>query len=68
METDTIETIEPVFYTSVKIHGLPRAHDQLITLLANTRGVNKHEVVRDALIEYAENHKAEIAREVNASE
>jgi len=51
----------PTHYNAnVKIRDFPRASDEVLNLLATARSVPKYEIVRAALIEYAEKHKGEI--------
>jgi hypothetical protein len=49
------------YEANVRIRDLPRSADRIINTLASLRGVNKWELIRDALVEFAENHKGEIA-------
>lgn len=55
------------YTASVLIKDLPRAADNIITALAALQNRNKWELVRDAMVEYAENHKAELARVAGVS-
>ena len=49
----------------ILIRGLSSKADYLLTTLAHLRGVPKHEVIKDALEEYVEKHKGDIARAVS---
>jgi hypothetical protein len=51
---------EDTYDANVRVRDLPRQTDYIITLLAVSQNKPKWEVVRDALVEYAENHKGEI--------
>ncbi len=46
----------------ILIKDLPVESDRVITTLANLRGKRKWEIIREALIEYAHNHKIDIAK------
>ena len=48
--------------SNIRIRELPAETDRLLNELATRRQVYKHELVRDALIEFAERHKDEIAK------
>ena len=48
------------FDANVKIKDLPRKTDTILNGLCDVRGCLKWEIVREALIEYAEGHKNEI--------
>jgi len=48
----------------VLIRGLSSRADYLLTTIAHLRGVPKHEVIKDALEEYVERHKGDIARAI----
>ena len=52
---------ETTYDANVRIQDLPRSADRIIGALALLTGRNKWEVVRDALIEYAERHRHELA-------
>jgi hypothetical protein len=45
---------------NVRIKNLPRMTDTVINALATKRGMLKWELIRDALTEFAENHKQEL--------
>lgn len=49
------------YTANVTVRDLPKHADTIITALAVLRHKNKWELVRDALVEYAENHKHELA-------
>jgi len=51
---------ETTYDANVRIQDLPRSADRIIGALALLTGRNKWEVVRDALIEYADNHRHEL--------
>jgi hypothetical protein len=42
---------------NVRVRELPRKSDRIINTIAARRGVNKWEVIRDAIVEYAEKHE-----------
>jgi predicted transcriptional regulator len=44
----------------IDIDDLPRHVDQTIGVLARLRGMTKKAIVREALVEYVKNHKADI--------
>lgn len=54
MEDDTYEA-------NVRVKDLPRKADNILNALAAVKGRMKWELVRDAIVEYAENHKHELA-------
>ena len=45
---------------NVRVRNFPRSADTVLNMLAARRGQLKWEIVRDALIEYAELHECEI--------
>lgn len=47
---------------NILIRDLPDEADRTINTLATLRGKRKWEVVREALIEYHEKHRSDIAR------
>ena len=52
----------PDFYeANIRVRDMPRATDRILNALASMRGQSKWELVRDALKEFAENHKSELA-------
>lgn len=53
--------MDDTYEANVRIQDLPRSVDRIIGALALLTGRNKWEVVRDAMIEYANNHKAELS-------
>lgn len=55
---------EEVYTANVRIKDLPKLTDRIITTLAILRDVDKWEIVREALNEYAEKHKSEISVDV----
>lgn len=50
---------------NVLIRDLPEDADNIINTIALLRGKRKWEITREALIEYADRHKVEIARLVS---
>ena len=66
-EDDTVDTVATAdtFETNVRIRQLPRSANAILSALAHTRGVMKWELIRDALVDYAERHKDEIAQSVS---
>jgi hypothetical protein len=54
---------ETTYDANVRIQDLPRSADRIIGALALLTGRNKWEVVRDALIEYADRHRHELVIE-----
>jgi hypothetical protein len=46
---------------NLEIRGLPIATDKILNTLAMIRGMTKRDLIREALNEYASNHKGEIA-------
>lgn len=51
-----------VYEANIRIKDLPRRTNDLLNAIASVQGKLKWELVRDALIEYAENHKNELVR------
>ena len=47
---------------SVLIRDLPLEVNRMLNALALVRGINKWEVTREALIEYAKRHHSELAK------
>jgi hypothetical protein len=54
------------YKANVCIRELPRYIDNKITAIAAARNCNKWEIVRDALVEYVENHAHELTPIVDA--
>ena len=50
------------YEANIRVRDLPRATDTILNMLASMHSKLKWEIVRDALVEYAENHKHEIGR------
>ena len=50
----------PMYDATIRVRDLPRTAWKIIELIARTRNCNKWEVTRDAIMEYAENHKQEV--------
>lgn len=48
------------YEANIRIRDLPRRSDNILTALAALRNVPKWELVRDALVEFANNHKHEL--------
>lgn len=59
--------LDDTYEANVKVRDLPRRSDNIITALAALHNRNKWELVRDAIVEYAENHKHELASVVSGS-
>jgi len=53
--------MEDTYEANVRIRELPRKTDNILNALAAVKNVPKWELVRDALVEYADNHKQELA-------
>ena len=53
------------YTANVRVQDLPREADRVLGMLASARGLLKWEIVRLALIEYADKHKDEIGKVVN---
>lgn len=53
--------MDDTYEASVKVKDLPRRTDAIITALAAAQQRAKWELIRDAIIEYAENHRQELA-------
>ena len=51
---------DETYEANVKVRNLPRSVDGILGMLASHHGKLKWEIVRDALMEYAERHKHEI--------
>ncbi len=51
---------DTTYEANVRIHDLPRKADAIINALAALQNRNKWELVRDAIVEYAANHKQEL--------
>ena len=49
-----------LYNASVNIRDLPRMIDHKLNMLATARQKLKWEIIREALVEYVENHKGEI--------
>lgn len=49
------------YEANIRVRDMPRAADRILSTLAGIRGVTKWEIIRDALVEFAEKHKHEIA-------
>lgn len=52
--------VEGTYTANVRVRALPRAVDQILGMLATERGMNKSDIVRAALTEFAERHIDEI--------
>lgn len=46
---------------NIRVRGLTRHLDNILNTLASLRGVHKYELIREALEEYVNRHKHEIA-------
>ena len=53
--------MEPTYTANIRVQDLPAKTDRILNALCGVTGKLKWEIVRDALNEYAENHKAELA-------
>jgi len=47
---------------NIEIKDLPASANRVLDLMSALTGKRKWEIVRDALIEYAENHRKDLAR------
>lgn len=48
------------YNANVRIQKLPRPVDEILNRVAAQRNVNKWEIIREALVEYAERHEFEV--------
>jgi hypothetical protein len=55
--------LEDTYEANIKIKDLPRRVDSLLNAIAAIQNRMKWEVVRDAMIEYAQNHRHELTAE-----
>jgi hypothetical protein len=55
--------LEDTYEANIKIKDLPRRVDSLLNAIAAIQNRMKWEVVRDAMIEYAQNHRHELMTE-----
>jgi len=53
--------VDETYDANVRIRDLPKATDTILNMLASARGILKWELIREILMEYANEHKAEIA-------
>ena len=53
--------MDETYDANVRIRDLPKATDTILNMLASARGILKWELIREILMEYANEHKSEIA-------
>lgn len=53
--------MDDTYDANVRIKDLPRRTDNIINALAAVQGRMKWELIKDAIIEYAEKHKIELS-------
>ena len=53
------------YNANVKVRGLPRKTDQVLEALASLRGLYKWQIIKEALVEYANNHEKDVLRLIN---
>ena len=59
---------DEAYEANVRIRDLPRSTDKILSLLAEAKNKPKWEIIKEALVEYADNHKGEIMEAVNGTE
>lgn len=58
--------MDDTYDANVRIKDLPRKTDTLLSALAAIQKRSKWEVVRDAIVEYVDRHKAELVDEASS--